>query len=75
MGEKELYYKLLEEMEYIINQHRKSQKEYEDFDPMASIPIEPPEDIKTPDQFRPYGRLITSIEVLYRKSLEYEAKN
>jgi len=68
MDEKELYFELLKDMEYIINQHRKSQKENMDFDPMASIPIEPPEDIKNPEQFRPYGRLITSIDNLCRKA-------
>ena len=75
MGEKELYYKLLEEMEYIINQHRKTRKENVDFDPMKNIPVEPPEDIANPEQFTPFGSLKTSIDVLYRKSLEYETKN
>jgi len=62
-------------MEYIVNQHRKTRKEYGDFDPMVNIPIEPPEDIANPEQFTPYGSLITSIDLLYRKSLKFKTKN
>jgi len=70
MDKKTLYFELLSDMENIVNKHKKTQKENLDFDPTASIPIEPPEDIKNPEQFTPFGSLKTSINVLYRKSLE-----
>ena len=68
MDKKTLYFELLSDMEYIVNQHRKTRKEYGDFDPTANIPFEPPEDIANPEQFTPYGSLITSIDNLCRKA-------
>jgi len=68
MDKKELYFELLSDMENIVNKHKKTQKENMDFDPMANIPIEPPEDIANLEQFTPFGSLITSIDILCRKA-------
>ena len=56
-------------MEKILKKHKKTQSEWEDFDPTKNNPVDPPEDIKNPEQFTPFGSLKTSIELLYRKSI------
>ena len=69
MDEKTLYFELLREMENIVGKHKRSQRENMDFDPIANIPVEPPENIANPEEFTPIGSLKTSIVGLYRKSL------
>ena len=69
MDDKTLYYKLLDDMEKILKKHKKTQSEWEDFDPTKNNPVDPPEDIKNPEQFMPFGSLKTSIEGLYRDSI------
>ena len=68
MDDKTLYYKLLDDMEKILKKHKKTQSEWEDFDPTKNNPVDPPEDIKNPEQWAPFGSLKTSINILYRKS-------
>ena len=71
MDKKELYFELLSDMEKIIGKHKKTQNEWLNFNPEKSNPVDLPEDIKNPEQWTPLGSLKTSIDVLYRKSLEY----
>jgi len=68
MDKKTLYFELLSDMEKIVNKHRKTRQENMDFDPTQCIPVEPPENIRNPAQFTPFGSLKTSIELLYRDS-------
>lgn len=75
MDKKTLYFELLSDMENIVNKHKKTQGEWKDFDPEKNNPVDLLEDIKNPEQWTPFGSLTTSIDILYRKSLEYEAKN
>ncbi len=67
MDEKTLYYELLNDMENILKKHNKTQEENLVFDPTQYIPVEP-ENIGNPEQFRPIGNLITSIDNLCRKA-------
>jgi len=69
MDKKTLYFELLSDMENIVGKHKRTQRENMDFDPTANIPVEPPENIGNPEQFTPLGSLKTSIDILYRKSL------
>jgi len=68
MDKKTLYFELLSDMESIVNKHKKTQSEWEDFDPEKGNPVDLPEDIKNPEQWTPYGSLITSIDNLCRKA-------
>ena len=69
MDKKTLYYKLLDDMEKILKKHKKTQSEWEDFDPTKMNPVDLSEDIKNPEQWAPFGSLKTSIEILYRDSI------
>ena len=62
MDKKTLYYKLLSDMEKIVEKHKKTQSEWQNFDPTKSNPVDLPEDIKNPEQWTPFGSLKTSID-------------
>ncbi len=68
MDKKELYFELLRDMEFIIYQHKITQKEINDFDPTKIIPVDLPENVGNLEQFSPFGSLIASIDNLCRKA-------
>ena len=68
MDKKELYFELLTDMVYIINQHQMTRKESLDFDPMKIIPVGLPENVGNLEQFSPFGSLIASIDNLCIKA-------
>ncbi len=68
MDKKKLYFELLSDMVYIINQHQMTRKESLDFDPTKIIPVGLPENIGNLEPFSPFGSLITSIDNLCRKA-------
>jgi len=62
MDEKTLYFELLSDMENIVGNHKRIQRENLDFDPTQNIPVEPPENIGNPEQFTPIGSLKIAID-------------
>ncbi len=68
MNKKELYFELLSDMKYIINQHKITKNENLDFDPTKIIPVGLPENVGKLEQFSPFGSLITSVDNLCRKA-------
>ena len=70
MDKKTLYFELLSDMKNILNKHKETQEAWQDFDPTKINPVDLPEDIGNPEQWAPFGSLKTSINNLYRKSLE-----
>ncbi len=68
MDKKTLYFELLTDMVYIINQHQMTRKESLDFDPTEIITVGLPENVGKLEQFSPFGSLITSIDNLCRKA-------